>query len=347
MRRRTLIALVLALVVVAVGLLALRRGEQGPPPPTASVARGTIERIVVASGTIEPEHLVEVRSKVSGIVEEFLVDAGDRVSAGQVIAEIDRETLEAAVREARAILREAQVSRDLMTRELERRSKLFERGIESHDGIDRARSDQAASEARLERARATLERLEQELAWATVTAPIDGVVLRRELNPGAAVASVAAVTGGTVLMTIADTSQMHLLGVIDENDIAQVQVGMEARIRTEAHPTSVFAGRVRKIASLGDRKDNVTSYKVEVTLLEGVERLRARLSADADIVAEVHSGALVVPEAALVYDGDTVAVDVVRNGSEPERRPVRVGITQKDRVEILDGVAEGDVVRLQ
>jgi HlyD family secretion protein len=349
MRLRTIAVLVLVLAALGALAFARLRPDHTAPPPTAKVERGTIERIVVASGTIEPEDLVEVRSKVSGIVERFHVDAGDRVRAGQVVAEIDRETLEAAVREARAVLLEAEVARDHMGRELERKTTLYQRGIESHDEIDRIRSEHAGSEARYERARATLERLEQELAWATISAPIDGLVLQRELNPGAAVASVGSVTGGTVLMTIADTSKMHLLGVVDENDIAQVQVGMEARIQTDAHPGRVFPGRVRKIASLGDRKDNVTSFKIEVTVLDGIDALRARLSADADVVAEVRANALVVPEAALLYEGDRVAVDVVPNadGGAAERRTVKVGVTQKDRVEILDGVREGEVVKLQ
>jgi HlyD family secretion protein len=350
MRRSRKIALgVLALVALAGAGLVRQRRSQAPAAKTVRAERGTIERIVVASGTVEPEHLVEVRSKVSGIVERFHVDAGERVKTGQVVAEIDRQTLEAAVREARAVLREADVHRDHLARDLERKSALFHRGIESNDEIDRVRSEYAGSEARQERARATVQRLEQELAWATIAAPIDGLVLQRELNPGAAVASVASVTGGTVLMTIADTSEMHLLGVIDENDIAAVRVGMDARLQTDAFPGRVFPGKVRKIASLGDRKDNVTSFKVEVTVLEGVEDLRARLSADADIVADVHEKALVLPETALIYDGDEVAVDVVSPEVEggKQRRVVKVGVTQKDRVEILDGLQEGDAVELQ
>jgi HlyD family secretion protein len=349
MRLRT--AAIVSVVVIAVAALALTRSRQevAPPEPTAVVERGTIEDIVVASGTIEPEDLVEVRSKVSGIVERFHVSAGDRVHAGEVVAEIDRQTLEAAVREARAVLREAEVTRDQLGRDVARKSALFRRGIESQEEIDRISSEYAASEARRERARATLERLEQELAWATITAPIDGVVLQRDLNPGAAVASVAAVTGGTVLMTIADTSQMHLLGIVDENDIARVRVGMPARIQTDAYPDRIFPGTVRKIASLGDRKDNVTSFKVEVTVLDGVQDLRARLSADADIVTQVHDNVLIVPEGALVYDGDAVAVDVALKGmpSDFVRRTVDVGVTQKDKVEVLNGLDEGDVVKVQ
>jgi HlyD family secretion protein len=348
MRRALLIAVAAVLVLAAVALIRLSRPE-ADVGQTVRVERGPLERIVVASGTIEPEHLVEVRPKVSGIVERFLVDAGDRVRAGQVIAEIDRETLEAAVREARAIVQEARVERDQAGLELQRRINLFQRGVESQDALDRDRAAHAAAEARLQRAQATLERLEQELAYATIAAPIDGLVLRRELNPGAAVASVASVTGGTVLMTIADTSQMHLLGTVDENEIAQVRVGMDARIRTDAYPGRLFKGRVRKIASLGDRKENVTSFKVEVTVLEGVDELWPRMSGDADIVAEVRPDVVIVPEAALLYDGDAVLVEVVEraSGARLVRRPVRTGIFNGDRVEIVEGLAAGDEVKLQ
>ena len=193
------------------------------------------------------------------------------------------------------------------------------------------------------------ERLEQELAYATITAPIDGLVLQRDLNPGAAVASVASVTGGTVLMTIADTSQMHLLGVVDENEIARVRVGMDARIRTETYTDRTFPGRVRKIASIGDRKNNVTSFKVEVTVLDGIDELWPRMSADADIVSEVHDHALIIPEATLLYKGNDVFVEVVGHASGPRttQRPVHIGISNHNRVEVVDGLAEGEVVKLQ
>ncbi len=349
MSRKWLIALVVAILVLVAAVL--WRWQRQPPPigKTAKASRASIERIVIASGTIQPEHLVEVRPKISGIVERFLVDAGDRVRAGQVVAEIDRETLASAVREARAVVNEAEVNRDHAAVELQRRTTLFGRGVESKDIVDRVQAEHAGAEAVVERARATLQRLEQELGYATVTAPIDGVVLRRDLNAGAAAASVASVVGGTVLMTIADTSALHVLGIIDENEIARVRVGMSARIRTETYPERVFQGRVRKIASMGDRKDNVTSFKVEVTVLEGIADMWALMSADADIITEVHDNALILPETALLYEGNSIFVEVVEPASEARllRKAVKTGISNAERVEILEGLAEGDEVKLQ
>ena len=305
-----------------------------------------MERLIVASGTIEPEDLVDVRSRVSGFVKKFLVAAGDRVTAGQVVAEIDRETLEAAVREARAAVHESELVRDLAALEASRRQRS---GVESRDVVDRAQTEHARALAGVERARATLERLEQELAWATITAPINGLVLERELNPGAAIASVVSVTGGTILMTIGDTAQLHVKGVVDENEIGRVRVGQLVRIRTEAFPERTFAGRVRKLAPVGTRKNNVTSFTVEVTVLEGTDVLVPRMSADADIVAEVHEGALALPEAAIVYDGEQPFAERVdpHTGRSLGRRALHLGISQGDRMEIVEGLAEREAVRLQ
>lgn len=339
-----------ALVAVGALVLLLQSRRQGEDiGATATVERGRIERIVIASGTIEPEQLVEVRPRISGIVEEFLVEAGDVVKAGDVVARIERQALEAAVREARAVLEEAEVAHDLSARNLDRLTDLFRKGVESRERLDQISSQHAGDAARMARAQATLDRLEQELAYATITAPIDGVVLQRDLDAGAAVASVASVTGGTILMTIADLSQMHLLGVVDENEIAAVQEGMEARIRTEAYADRVFPGRVRKIASIGDRKENITSFKVEVAVLADADALWPKMSADADVVAEVHESALILPEVTLLYEGDEIVVEAVERASEARllRRPVTVGISTGDRVEILGGVEEGDEVKVQ
>jgi len=348
-RMRILLVAVAALAA-AIVLAKVRMGRSDSEVgPTAIATRGSIEKIVVASGTIEPEHLVEVRPRISGIVERFLVDAGDRVKAGQVVAELDRQELLAAVNEVRAGLRIAELSRDHSAVQLRRKDGLFKQAIISSDEFDTSQTEARLDEAKVEGAHATLDRLEQQLAYATITAPIDGVVLSRDLNPGAAVSSVESVTGGTVLMTIADTSEMHLLGVIDENEIGGVRVGEPARIRTDSYPGVTFAGRVRKIASIGDRKDNVTSFKVEVTVLQGVGQLRAKMSADADIITAVHSDTLIIPEAALLYRSGDVMAQVV-SGAGADRlslRRLRLGISNTNQVEVLDGLSAGERVKLQ
>jgi multidrug efflux pump subunit AcrA (membrane-fusion protein) len=124
---------------------------------------------------------------------------------------------------------------------------------------------------------------------------------------------------------------------------------MEARIRTETYPDKIFSGRVRKIASIGDRTGNVTSFKVEVAVLENAEALWPKMSADADIVVEIRDNTLLLPETTLLYEGEEIVVETIEHASEAHlaRRKVKVGISNGDRVEIVDGLAEGDEVKLQ
>ena len=123
-----------------------------------------------------------------------------------------------------------------------------------------------------------------------------------------------------------------------------------ARIRTEAFSGRHFAGEVRKIKPLGSRQQNVTYFEVEIRVTDPqAAQLRTRMSADADIVTETVDDALVIPEAALVFEGDAVLVDRVVRASAPtlERRPVKVGIVAGNKAQILDGIAAGDEVRLR
>jgi HlyD family secretion protein len=177
-----------------------------------------------------------------------------------------------------------------------------------------------------------------------------GRILDVDVKKGTAIASVASVVGGTRVLTIADDGELHLEGLVDENEISWVRLGQKALIRTEAYPESTFTGKVRKIKPLGERQQNVTYFEVEVSVVdaEGV-RLRTRMSADADIVTEVVETALIVPETALLYDGERIYVEKVVSSSEQhvEEQTIRVGIVEEGRAEVLEGLSAGDEVRLK
>jgi HlyD family secretion protein len=156
------------------------------------------------------------------------------------------------------------------------------------------------------------------------------------------------VTGGTLLLSLAATETLHLKGLVDENEVARIALEQPARIRTEAFPERVFQGRVRKIAPLGERVQNVTYFEVEIEVTDpdaGV--LRPRMSGDADIVTEVVEDAIVIPETALRYRGDEIFVQSPNSSAGVEERRVRIGIVDGKRVQILEGLAAGDPVVLQ
>lgn len=350
-RERHLRPLAAFLLCVCVCLaLACRRGEADARGPTARVERGRLERIVVATGTIEAENEVEVRSRIPGIIERIHVSAGEAVKAGQTLIELERELLVAQVTEAQAGVSAVKVEAHYARLALDRAQGLSHRDVASERALDDARARSEAAQAGLAKARAALESLDVQLRYATIRAPRDGRVLEVAVEEGAAISSVASVTGGTLLLTLGDASGIFLEGLVDENEVARISVGRPARIRTEAHPDRTFDGTLRKIEPLGRRIQNVTYFEVEIAIEgDAAALLRPRMSADADIVAEVVENALQVPDTALRWDENGIHVRrrLGEGSEESEDRRVEIGIVQGARVELRSGLDEGDVVELQ
>jgi HlyD family secretion protein len=335
------------------GLLLLAGCTREPPPDvgtTARAERGRIERVVVATGTIEPEKEVEVRPRISGIVEMVHVRDGDVVAKDALLLEIDRELIEAQAAEARSRLEQTRVELRYAGLDLERARELVRSGTVSTQEHERAEARFKSATAAVARDEAAVDSLAVQLKYTRVLAPMAGKILDVPVENGDAVSAVTAVTGGTLLLVIADPEPLHLKGLVDENEVAHVVVGQAARIRTEAFPARTFRGEVRDIAPLGQRQQNVTYFEVEVLVTDpDAGLLRPRMSADADIVTEAIEDALVVPETALVFEGGDVLVERVVRASDPqvERRKVEVGIVSGARVQVLGGLEPGDEVRLR
>jgi len=340
--------LLLALTV----LLACSGGDESGQAPTVAAGRRAIERIVVATGTIEPEGEVSVRPRIAGIIDAVRVEPGDVVEKGDPLIEIERDLLEAQMREAVAGVKQAEVRVRFTEIDVERASALQERGASSSSAYDEARATYELALAQLASARASRDTLAVHLEYATVRAPLTGRVLDVLVEEGDAVSPVTSVTGGTVMVQMAETNRLHLKGSVDENEVARLSLGQAATIRTEAFEGRRFEGRVREIAPVGNRIQNITYFEVEVEITDpDAALLRPRMSGDAEIVAEHVDDALVVPETALRYDGDDIYVLVHAgdDGEHPifERRNVEVGIVDGDVVQILAGLHDDDVVGVQ
>jgi len=338
-----------ALAWLALTSFACDRGDASPTGPVARVERGRLERIVVATGTIEAENEVEVRSRIPGIVEVIHVSPGDRVQAGQPLIELEKELLDAQLAEARAGLRAAEVEERYAAIALRRVTGLKQKEAASARALDDGRDRAEKAVAALAKARAAAVSLEVQRRYATITAPRDGTVLDVDVEIGTAVAPVGAVTGGTLLATVAEAAKVHLEGLVDENEIGRIALGQPARVRTEAYPERRFAGVLRKITPLGKRVQNVTYFEVEVELTDtDATLLRPRMSGDAEIVAEVIEAALHVPETALRYGTEGALVRRIAGaGSAAQEVRVEIGVVDGAKVEIRSGLAEGDTVELQ
>lgn len=339
-------------LLALVATLACSGGTDTRETPTAAAERRPIERIVVATGTIEPEGEIAVRPRIAGIVDAVLVEPGDVVEKGDVLVEIERDLLEAQMRETVAGVEQAEVRVRFAEIEVKRASQLEERGASSSSALDEARSAYELALAQLASARAARDTLAVHLKYATVRAPLSGRVLDVPVEEGAAVSPVTSVTGGTTLVQMAETNRLHLKGSVDENEVARLALGQRATIRTEAYTDRVFTGEVREIAPVGNRVQNITYFEVEVEITDPDSALlRPRMSGDAEIVAERVDDALVVPETALRYDGLDVYVQIHagQDGDGPifERRDVEVGIVDGDVVQILEGLEADDRVSIQ
>ena len=360
------------------------------PSKIATVERGTMVRSVVATGKVEPITKVEIKSKANGIIEHLLVDVDNVVQPGQILAELDKENLTARLREARANLQAAEAAREASVAQLkkneieaespdvafarrnhERAQQLAEQKLVSQSQLDEAKSalEQAENRQRaaggqlviaqarvteatanVAQARAAVERAEEELANATIRAPIRGTVLSRDLEVGSPVSSILNLgANATLIMTLGDIDRVFVRGKVDEADIGRVRLGQPARITTETFRDKVFEGRVTQISPIGVEKDNVTTFQVEVSIENPGKELKANMSANAEIVLEQFPDSLLMPEAAVVYDAQKQSyVDVADPGSKTGRRrvPVKVGVGNGTRIQVLSGVKAGDKVVL-
>jgi len=364
-------------LTVSVFLLSRRPGRELDPSRIATVEKGDLARSVVATGKIQPLAKVEVKSKASGIVQKLMVDYGDRVREGRVLVELDREQLEAIVREARANLVAAQAAFErnrveaqgpdlpFLKSAMDRARKLYEDGLiapqlldesdkEYQLGVNKqtaARSNAAVAKAEVDKARAVLERVETDLRNATIRSPMDGLVLSRDVQVGDAVSSILVLgSQATLIMTLGDVREVYVLGKVDEADIGRVYLGQNARIVVESYKERKFEGKVTKISPLGKERDNVTTFEVRVSIQNPGGELKINMSANAEIILEEKKGVLLVPESALLYDHERKpSLELVDPRAPNGRRRVaaKLGISNGVKAEVLEGAREGDKVVLQ
>jgi len=222
------------------------------------------------------------------------------------------------------------------------------RAAQSQLAISRAKVTEAR--AQVAQAKAAADRADEDLRNATIRAPIRGSVLTRDVEIGSPVSSILNLgANATLVMTLGDIDQVFVRGKVDEADIGRVQIGQPARIRVETFKDKTFNGRVTQISPMGVEKDNVTNFEVRVSIDNPGKQLRANMTANAEIVLEEHANALILPEAAVSYDQQKHAfVDVVAPGTKTGRRksPVTLGVGNGTKIQVLDGVGEGDKVIL-
>ncbi len=384
--------IILAVIILVVVLVAATGGgKKIDDSKVKEVTRETIAKSVVATGKVQPITQTDIKSKASGIVQKWYVDAGATVKTGTVLVDLDKQEITAQVQEARAQVEGSQANLKaseadyerakadaespevpLLKRAYDRAQSMAKEGVVSQSNLDDAqknyelalnkqnmaraslgvaKSKVAQAKALLAQNQASLSRYEEQLRNSTIVSPMDGVVLSRNVENGDAVSSILVQgSSATLVMTVGDVHQVYVKGKVDESDIGKVSLGQPARIKVESFKDETFNGKVTKISPMGAEKDNVTTFEVQVSIDNASGKLKAGMTANAEIVLDEHANALVIPESALLYDKDKKAsVEVVDAKAKDGKRKVdvKVGIANGSKAEILAGLKEKDKVILQ
>jgi len=326
-----------------------------PPLHTETVDRGDVSQRVVAHGSLQPVERVEVGSQVSGIVEAVMVDFNSRVTRGQPIAQIDPSTFEAALNSAEAELESAEAGLELARHHWERVQELREMQFVPPSDVDEARVSMRQAEAQVRVRRHALDAARRELERSTITAPSDGIVISRTVDVGQTVA--ASLSAPILFELAADLTRMHIHASVSEADIGMVEEGQLVRFIVDSHRDRQFSGEVIQVRNAPMMEDNVVHYETIIAVSNEEGLLRPGMTAEVSIITEEVTDVTRVRNTALraripddirppdpdgAADADAV-VYRLENG-ELQATTVRVGLSDGTYSEVLDGLAEGDVL---
>ncbi|WP_290535913.1 efflux RND transporter periplasmic adaptor subunit [Alistipes sp.] len=350
-------------MAIGTGWLLLRNTrEEGIALETAPTSRITIRNSVMATGTVEPVTEVEVGTQVSGIIDRLYVDYNDQVKAGQLIAEMDKVTLQAELEQSEAELASCRNEYEYQTKNYARTRTLHEKELVSDAEYDEAFYLYEKARNAYEQAQAAIVKVKRNLGYATITSPIDGVVISRSVEEGQ---TVAASFETPTLFTIAhDLTQMQVVADVDEADIGQVHDGQRVEFTVDAYPDDTFEGSVEQVRLEATTESSVVTYEVVISAHNPDLKLKPGLTANVTIYTLEKEQALAVPTKALrfVPDGELLGTLGITLAAEPASEPagqrevwvsngttltpryVTTGAASGEMTEITEGLSDGETV---
>lgn len=355
-KKALVIAAVAAIAALAVWLLSGGKKEEKITFDTAAVAPANIMNSITATGTIEPVTSVTVGTQVSGIVSKLFVDYNSVVKKGQVIAELDKTNLMSQLNTAKTQLATAQSQLNYQTANYKRYKTLFEKGLVAADDFDNAKLSYTQAKEQVVSAKEEVQRAQTNLGYATITSPIDGVVLSKSVEEGQ---TVAASFSTPELFTIAqDLTNMQVVADVDEADIGDVKEGERVSFTVDAYPDDTFEGEVKQVRQEATTTNNVVTYEVVISAPNADLKLKPGLTANVTIYTAERKGVLSVPSKALRFtpQNETVGkmkiVDAANaknkvwtiEGNSIVAHKVNIGMTDGTNTQIVGGIAEGTKV---
>lgn len=310
MRRRSL--WIFLFVLTALAALAAWRLLSPPAVKVTTPTRGPAVEAVYATGLVEPTVEIRIAPRTAGRIIERLVDEGDQVRKGQLLARLDDEDLLATVRELEAKVEYARAQH-------QRNVELRQAGLISQESLDRSRTDLEAAQAAVKRAR-------EQVGFMRLNAPSDGYIIRRDGEVG------ELIPANQAIFYMAGEAPLRITSDVDEEDVPRVKPGQKVLIYSDAFPGKVFEGRVEQVTPRGNPESR--SYRVRIALVDDPP-LRIGMTAETNIVVEERENALLVPSSSVVNG----SVWVVRDGHAFEEK-VQIGVAGPEKTEILDGLSE-------
>ncbi|MBQ5741884.1 MAG: efflux RND transporter periplasmic adaptor subunit [Bacteroidaceae bacterium] len=320
---------------------------------TAEAVVQDITTSVTATGTIEPVTSVTVGTQVSGIVSKLYVDYNSIVKAGDVIAELDRTNLMSELSSAKASLNSAQSELDYQKANHERYKTLHEKGLISANEYEQVRLSFIKAQQTLTNHKENVKKAQTNLGYATITSPIDGVVLSKAVEEGQTVASSF---NTPTLFTIAkDLTDMRVIANVDEADIGEVKEGQRVTFTVDAFPEDTFQGFVSQVRQEAAAESNVVTYEVVISAPNEDLKLKPGLTANVNIFTLEMKDILTIPNKALRFtpneamlsEGETIQNAEgktkvwVKEGSVLKAIPVKTGLTNGTLTQVLEGLAPG------
>lgn len=323
---------------------------------TAPVQRQNITTSITATGTIEPVTKVEVGTQVSGIIDKIYVDYNSVVHKGEVIAELDKTNLKSELTSAESNLANAKSNLTYQTANFNRYRQLFEKGLVSANDYENARLTYEQARQQCVVQEQNVRKAKTNLGYATITAPIDGVVLSKEVEEGQTVAS--AMTTPTLFIIAQDLTDMRVIADIDEADIGGVKEGQRVTFTVDAYPEDIFNGTVTQVRQEATTESNVVTYEVVISAPNEQLKLKPGLTANVTIYTAEKNDVLAIPSKALRFAPTEAMLaedETIEDCQSPQKVwkqegktfkafAVTTGMTNGTVTEILSGLKEGDEI---
>lgn len=361
-KKKIILLVVAALAVVAIGYQMLAGGDskQKVTFATAKVERTSLSESITATGTIEPVTEVEVGTQVSGIIDKIYVDYNSVVTKGQLIAEMDRVTLQSELASQRASYDGAKAEYEYQKKLYERNEKLHAKQLIADTDYEQSLYNYQKAKSAFDSSRAALAKAERNLSYATITSPIDGVVISRAVEEGQTVAS--GFETPTLFTIAADLTQMQVVADVDEADIGGVEEGQRAVFTVDAYPNDQFEGVVTQVrlgesssSTTASSSSTVVTYEVIISAPNPSLKLKPRLTANVTLYTLDRPNVLAIPTRALRFTpnpffvGEKAVINDVeaphkvwtRQGNTYTAHAVETGISGGNYTEVLSGINEG------